>query len=168
MYFALEEKAKEKRPAEKESHSAVWAIDLAWLEAKGRELLQSENSSQSEADGSQSKVEYINGLLRETEKPVIIRIDPVMSNPRMFAQRGIFLCKLRHEASFGQILMSMMIHPETTDRPVIRKIEVGSSFRIRFLTHLRAMNIHRASLFPGLDGVGMSLKLDLELKDSVE
>jgi hypothetical protein len=26
------------------------------------------------------------------------------------------------------------------------------------------MNIHRASLFPGLDGFGMSLKLDLEIK----
>ena len=36
--------------------------------------------------------------------------------------------------------------------------------RIKFLENLRAMNIHRASLFPGLDGFCQSLKLDLEIK----
>ncbi len=81
------------------------------------------------------------------------------------AQQGVFLCKLYHEASFGQMLMKMMMYPEPTDRPVIRKIEVGSSLRINFLKHLRSMNIHPASLFPGLDGLGLSLKLELELKD---
>jgi hypothetical protein len=39
MYFAVEDKAKEKRSREKEGHSAVWAIDLCWLEAKGCELI---------------------------------------------------------------------------------------------------------------------------------
>jgi hypothetical protein len=33
------------------------------------------------------------------------------------------------------------------------------------LKKLRAMNIHRGSLFPGLDGLGTLLRLDLELKD---
>jgi len=89
----------------------------------------------------------------------------VSQHPRLFAQQGIFLCKLYHKASFGQILMTMMMHPEPTHRPVIRKLEIESNLRIKFLRLLRAMNIHRASLFPGLDGLGLSLKLDLELKD---
>ena len=166
MYFAVEDKATERRPRERESHFAVWAIDLAWLETKGHELLQSKNNAPSVVNGSPAEVaDYTNRLLRETEESVIVRINPPMSNPRMFAQRGIFLCKLYHQASFGQILMRMMTHPEATPRPVIRKIEVGSSLRIKFLKHLRALNIHRASLFPGLDGFGLSLKLDLELKD---
>ncbi len=167
MYFAVQDKAMERRKREKESHSAVWAIDLAWLETKGRELLQSKNSTPSiVVDGSPSEVaDYTNRLLRETKESVIVRINPQMSNPRLFAQQGIFLCKLYHEASFGQMLMRMMMHPEATGRPVIRKIEVGSSLRIKFLKHLRSMNIHRASLFPGLDGLGLSLKLELELKD---
>jgi hypothetical protein len=166
MYFAVEEKASEKRVREKESHSAVWAIDLAWLETKARELLESKNSPPSKADRSPDEVaDDTNRLLRETEEPVIVRINPQMSNPRLFAQQGIFLCKLYHEASFGQMLMKMMMYPEVTDRPVVRKLEVGGSLRITFLKRLRAMNIHPASLFPGLDGLGLSLKLDLELKD---
>jgi len=36
--------------------------------------------------------------------------------------------------------------------------------RIEFLKRLREMNIHSVSLFPGIDGLGKSLKLDLEIK----
>jgi hypothetical protein len=61
--------------------------------------------------------------------------------------------------------MAMMMYPTFIDRPVIRRLDIKSDLRIKFLKRLRAMNIHRASLFPGLDGLGMSLKLDLELKD---
>jgi len=82
----------------------------------------------------------------------------------MAAQQGFFLCKLIHEATFNQILMSMMIHPTTVDRPVVKKLEIKKDQRIKFLRCLREMNIHRASLFPGLDGFGQSLKLDMEIK----
>jgi len=64
----------------------------------------------------------------------------------------------------------MTLHPKTADRPdlpnrpVVRKLVVNRELRIEFLKNLRAMNIHRASLFPGLDGFGQSLKLDLEIK----
>jgi PII-like signaling protein len=36
--------------------------------------------------------------------------------------------------------------------------------RITFLKQLREMNIHSASLFPGLDGFGKSLKNNLKIK----
>jgi hypothetical protein len=57
-----------------------------------------------------------------------------------------------------------MIHPNTPERPVVRKLDVGGNHRIEFLKHLREMNIHRASLFPGLDGFCQTLRLDLEIK----
>jgi hypothetical protein len=82
----------------------------------------------------------------------------------MAGQQGFFLCKLIHEATFNQILMSMMIKTGVPNKPVVRKLEVSSTHRINFLKNLRSMNINRASLFPGLDGFGQSLKLDLEIK----
>jgi hypothetical protein len=42
----------------------------------------------------------------------------------------------------------MMIYPETVRQPVVRKIEIDTRHRTQFLEKLRAMNIHRASLFP--------------------
>jgi hypothetical protein len=171
MYFAVESKAAEKRPDESESHSALWAIDSGWLDQNGHERLQESIQARQEGiqfsdDAPPTEVaEYTNGLLRGIEAPIVIRINPAMSNPRLFAQRGLFLCKLVEEASVAQLLMTMMMYPTLTTRPVIRKLEIPNTLRIKFLKQLRAMNIHRASLFPGLDGLGTSLKLDLELKD---
>ena len=112
----------------------------------------------------------VNGLLSHTEKPVILRIDPQRLDARMAGQRGFFLCKLFHQATFNIILMGMMSHPKVADEPtvpdhpVVRRLVLKPELRIPFLKNLRAMNIHRASLFPGLDGFGQSLRLDLEMK----
>jgi FRG domain-containing protein len=164
LYFAIENSASG-------SHCAVWAIDSDWLEKRGREVLQQKEIKlalveQRAVKSSSADTEHTNRLLRETEAPLVLRINPAMSNPRLFAQQGLFLCKLIEQASVGQLLMTMVMYPTLTERPVIRKLEVGGDLRIKFLKRLRAMNIHRASLFPGLDGLGTSLKLDLELKDS--
>lgn len=159
LYFALEEE-----PANAEKRSAIWAIDQVWLERKCRQLLQSEPATPN-LDEPMSRAEYLNSLLdRGGEgKPLIVRIDAQRSHERMAAQQGFFLCKLVHEATFNQMLMSMM-YRDCPDRPVVRKLEVAVNHRIEFLKHLRSMNIHRASLFPGLDGFGESLRLNLEIK----
>jgi hypothetical protein len=54
--------------------------------------------------------------------------------------------------------------PDIPDQPAVRRLVLKSELRIGFLRNLRAMNIHRASLYPGLDGFGQSLRLDLEMK----
>jgi len=137
---------------------AIWAIDLFWLEGKERAHLGTVPTDAS------ARRTYLNGLLDQNEKPLIVRIDPPQANERMFAQQGLFLWKLVEQTPFfDQILVSMMVDP-ILERPVIRKLEVDESLRVEFLEGLRAMNIHRASLFPGLDGFCQSLKLDLEIR----
>jgi len=158
MYFAVEE-----QPRKSSGRCAMWAINLEWLEGKARELLRTRAAS-SEEGSAGGGTEYLNMLLGQTELPVIISIRPPYADERMVAQQGFFLCKLYHEPTFNQILMSVMTHPDTPDRPVVRKLEVDGDLRIGFLKHLREMNIHRASLFPDLDGFGHSLRLDLEIK----
>jgi hypothetical protein len=97
-------------------------------------------------------------------------VDPVRLDARMAAQQGFFLCKLFHQATFSVIFRGMMSNPNVgdeptvPDHPVIRKLVLKREPRITLLRHLRTMNIHRASLFPGLDGFGQSLRLDLEMK----
>jgi hypothetical protein len=159
MYFAVEN-----RP--KGSHSALWALDFDWLEAKAQEKLVERGLSFAKADNSLANIaDAKNRLLQAGEAPILLKINPTVSNTRLFAQQGLFVCKLIEEASVAQLLMSMVMHPIVTDRPVIRKLEIESGLRITFLKRLRAMNVHRASLFPGLDGLGVLLKRDLELKE---
>jgi FRG domain len=141
-YFAFEKEAQEEG-----RRSAVWAIDLDWLERRGRELLTSEVVKLAGND-EESRARWENSLIEECRDPVIIKVKPSEICDRMAAQRGILLCKLFDEASFSLILMRMMIHPEIPDQPVVRKLEIAASHRAEFLTELRAMGIHRASLFP--------------------
>jgi FRG domain len=163
LYFAFEEDPPEEG-------CALWAIDLEWLEKKARKLLPTETPTSSWGDFKE-RAAYVNGLLGQTERPVILQVNPVRLDARMVAQQGFFLCKLYHRAAFSLILMSMMMHPKTLDgpdipdRPVVRRLVLKRELRIGFLKNLRAMNIHRASLFPGLDGLGKSLRLDLEMKE---
>jgi hypothetical protein len=163
LYFALEYEPPE-------GGCALWAINLEWLEKKAAELLQNKGIHLPRQDAFQVRSEFLNGLLAQTETPVILQVNPLRLDARMVAQQGFFLCKLFHQATFNQILMSMMMHPFVADepdvpeQPVVRKLVVHPSLRIEILKRLRAMNIHRASLFPGLDGFGVSLRLDLEMK----
>lgn len=116
MYFAVEDKAE--REAEKREGESVRRMGnrLGLARNKGTRVAAVKNSAPSIVAGSPAEVaDYTNRLLRETEESVIVRINPQLSNPRLFAQQGIFLCKLYHEASFGQMLMRMMMYPEATD-----------------------------------------------------
>jgi FRG domain-containing protein len=161
MYFALEEE-----PLKEEKRSALWAIDMDWLKAKGDELLFSRENPALPSEPA-LRAREINRLLEATrmEQGVILSINPILGNDRLASQQGILLCKLFPRAPFYQVLMRMMIKPSLTERPVIRKLEVSAATRIEFLKRLRTMNIHRSSLFPGLDGFGRFLKIDLEMQD---
>ena len=167
LYFAIEVEPQGLKTAATEGRekcSALWAIDLDWLEKRGRELLESEGMTPV-PDDSNARIQYLNSLLSQRRKPLIVRIGPLKGNDRMVAQKGFFLWKLYEETPFfDQILMSMIIHPEIPNSPVIRMLKVPRGLRLEFLEKLREMDIHRASLFPGLDGFCQSLKLDLEIK----
>jgi hypothetical protein len=158
MYFALEQE-----PAGTEKRSALWAIDLDWLGRAGCKSIQPEAATPNSGNVN-SRVDYINRLLSYKETPVVVRIDPPKTNERMAAQQGILLCNLHHEAIFNVILNGMIFHDGLLELPVLRKIEVEGKHRIEFLKILREMNIHGASLLPGLDGFSQSLRLELEMK----
>lgn len=174
MYFAVEEEARSgegELPAGNERMSAVWAIDLDWLESEGRRVLVQHDSNLGILDATDSEMPddrraraaWINSRLGPGAAPAIVRIDPLVASERMVAQQGVALCKLVHEASFNQMVMSMMIH-NPPKHPVIRKLEVVNELRIDILKRLRAMNINRATLFPGLDGFGRFLRMEAEVK----
>jgi|SRR5580692_10628997 hypothetical protein len=164
LYFAVEAgpqgaRGNKNEAGQKELCSAVWAIDLDFLEWKSRELLGSIPIE------PRARMEYLNGLLDRREEPLVVRIDPLHGNERMFAQQGFFLWKLFVETPYlDQILTSMMTKPDLIVRPVLRKLRIKGARRFDLLEQLRAMNIHRASLFPGIDGFCQNLKVDLQIK----
>ena len=89
MYFALWEEPKAG------NHPAVWAIDLDWLKQKEQEML---GASVPTYDPT-ARIGYLNSLLEQSEKPLIVRIDPQLRNDRMVVQKGFFLWKLYRDTA---------------------------------------------------------------------
>lgn len=140
-YFAFE------KAAEKSQFSAIWALDLNWLGHRARELIPGNlwPFDTAALDWDQDD------LLIGHERPTILRVEPRQSNKRMIAQEGVLLCKLKHRVYFSQSLMDMMLHPEPVEEPVLRKLEIHTSQREKFLRKLKERNIDRTSLFPDED-----------------
>jgi hypothetical protein len=76
----------------------------------------------------------------------------------------MFLYDLSHTGAIDIPLLQMLLLPTPPPLPVIWKFVVKPAERVRFLRELNRMNIHGASLFPGLDGFARSLKINLEIE----
>jgi FRG domain len=156
LYFALETRS--------DNDGTLWALDLKWLEQRAHELLMAHR------DGFPAPSEFrpfskcINDMLLDDGSPVlVVPASPMRLHERMLAQQGVLLCSLRYDVPFSTALLGMFLHPTKVDRPVISKAVLKKANRIEFLEELRRMNIHRASLFPGLDGFSRMLSIDLEV-----
>jgi hypothetical protein len=149
---------------------AIWALDLDWLKCRGGRLLQSAGKG-TIPDKASDRASYLNDLLSQPEDPeenpakdaMIVEVEPTRTDAWMTSQQGFFLCKRYPRATFNQLLMSMMIHPEVIEAPTIRKLQLGADLRIEFLKKLRSANVHRGSLFPDLDGFSQFLRMDWEI-----
>src|SRR6185437_7801045 len=141
-YFAFE------RPAcEGDKRSAVWALDLDWLEDRGRELLPA-SIEPAPAIGAADRVRWEAKLLDECREAIIVRVHPQQANARMVAQQGVLLCKLFHQPYFSPTLMTMIFHPQVPECLVLRKLEVDTAHSEDFLRNLRGIGISHESLFP--------------------
>lgn len=161
-YFAIEDMTE---------IAAVWAIDLDWLEHRGSRILQ-ESTGKVLPSNPTKRAAYLNDLLvfnadesdPDKAPSMVVKVEPRKTDAWMTSQRGFFLCKCWDRPSMNQLLMRMMIHPEVIETPVISKLEIRGNLRFDFLTQLQAANIHRGSLFPGLDGFASSLDIDLQIR----
>lgn len=156
LYFALDDE-----PVG--SYAALWALDLDWLTAAGHTLLPL-LVDEPPTDDLKARINHLNRLLYDTGQAVIVSIDPPTTTDRMAAQQGLLLFKLIDQASFSQMLMSMIMHGGVPLSPVIRKLEIAKHLRVRVLERLRRKHVDSVALFPGLDGFGKSLRAGLEIK----
>ncbi len=117
---------------------------------------------------------------------VVVATRPTRMNERLAAQQGLFLCDLGDGDTFDLTLMSMIdsalsgqsgsdgtdhnsfdgaldrvLTPPIPHAPVCKMI-IKADDRLRFLRELHRMNIHTASLFPGVDGFTRSIRLGLQ------
>ncbi len=153
LYFALEH-AQPKQP------SAIWALDRNWLQHASSTALK--DHGYPNPSDFRAMCKYVNHMIvSQKGPPVIVQADPIRLNDRMTTQQGHHLCNLNLYESFG-IRLCRMVFDTPAEEPPVRKVVIRADMRTPLLSELRKMNIHSASLFPGLDGFARSLGMDLE------
>jgi hypothetical protein len=164
LYFALQGDSTE--------DSVLWGIDLKWLEDRSNELLHQYHEDYPSSSDVNARRQYINRVIlaNDNAHPIIVATSPRQLNERMIAQQGELLCNLRHDVGFSSSLLGMLVRPSQVDRQVVSKVTLKRDRRLVFLKELRRMNIHEASLFPGLDGFARSLgdKLKISIAAQTE
>jgi hypothetical protein len=132
----------------------VWCLNTSWLEHAvgkiiGRETLRRWNKLRDEPSfrgiffrnsGHQDRFVY-------TSNPAVL-------NERLSIQQGLFLCPADASHSFLGSLRDLAGHE---DNIVRLRLDLGDVDLRRFAGSLLRMNVHSASLFPGLDGLAESL-----------
>jgi hypothetical protein len=142
LYFAFEDELSEQC----DSACAVWAIDLNWLETRSNEM-------------------------RTKLQSILAVVLPRESNPRLAAQKGLFLQALNQDRTFSECLLAMVVEPPAPDRPVLSKQIVTREHRAVLLDRLRNIGIDKQSMRPGpqaLEDVGRTLRDDMRASLKVE
>jgi FRG domain len=139
-YFAVE------NPGHWNRDAAVWVVNAGML-------------NQGAGDGFSAneilRLTRIEDVSGQEEVPSICFIRRNRNTDRMIAQQGLFsLCRdptINHAVALAA-RVSVAVEFRTRFRIIIRK-----ELKPEFLWRLRGMNISPDALFPGIDGIGMSM-----------
>lgn len=149
-YFALEHGT---------SDCAVWAINKEWLKNEGIRTFREHNrSSQIFREKGDEEVEefFQHDVIEKEALKAVVQVNPFQLDERLTIQKGVFLYPCDIGVSFEGNLRAMQGHKEPQN---VRKLVIADNDRLKALKNLHAMNISRATLFPGLDGFAQSLKV---------
>lgn len=157
MYFALCDRLAVSA-ATQPVDSAVWAINHVPLRYYASKALDHDLPDHTELSDS--------SLFRKliySRTPMLAPVHPRTHNERLAAQQGTFLCVGDPDASCLDNLLACMPGTLVKDQDVLHKFVIDHSAAPEILGRLTTMNIHRASLFPDLQGYAQFIENSLVL-----
>ena len=137
-----------------EEDGAVWLVHVNSVIEKMRGIYQHYSMPTTEAEiqtkflGAESPAEL--HIFRRKRK-----------SERMVAQQGLFSICRNINSSHSDALSE--VFPSRESEEVYRKLIIPYSQKNEYLTRLRSMNVTASSLYPGLDGVGKSIREFIQL-----
>lgn len=137
-----------------ENHVAVWCINTEHLKKKSLEILSIEFGTALEESQNLINEKLFEVLFYQNNKSLVFPVEPFRMNRRYSLQQSIFVSTGTSEAPFMEQLLFL---GEDIAKAVV-KLEVPAAEKKLAMRELHMMNLHRASLFPDLDGYALSLK----------
>ena len=134
---------------------AVWCINIQHLRNKAIEILSEKFGGDLEKSHNLVNEELFERIFYENKHNVVFPVEPFRMNRRYSLQQSIFLSTGTSQNPFMEQLQFL---GDEMDKAVV-KLEIPADNKNWVLRELQQMNIHRASLFPDIDGYALSLRL---------
>ncbi|RYY61960.1 MAG: FRG domain-containing protein [Chitinophagaceae bacterium] len=133
----------------------LWAINFRYLKTRALEALTEAYPEELKDESGFIHEKLFERIFYENRCPLVFPVEPFRMNRRYSLQQSIFVSTGVGAVPFMEQLG--FLGPDM-ERAVI-KIELPAALQKAVLRELQRMNLHRASLFPDLDGYAASLRL---------
>lgn len=134
---------------------AIWCFNVEHLKQKSLEILSNEFGPVLKEAQNLINEQIFEVLFYQNNKNLVFPVEPFRMNRRYSLQQSIFVSTGTSAAPFMEQLLFL-----GNDLPkTVVKAEIPATEKKTALRDLQKMNLHRASLFPDLDGYALSLKL---------
>ena len=140
---------------EKDENVAVWAFNIHHLKTKSLAILSNEFGDALQESKNLINEDLFEIIFYQNNKKLVFPVEPFRMNKRYSLQQSVFI-----STGISNVPLMEQLHFLGDDmEQAVVKIEIPSQCKKEALRELHQMNLHRASLFPDLDGYALSLKL---------
>ena len=134
---------------------AVWGFNINYLKNKSLEILSEEFGDTLKENKNLINEDLFEKIFFQNNKKLVFPVEPFRMNRRYSLQQSVFI-----STGISNVALMDQLHFLGKDmEQTVVKIEIPTSCKKEALRELHQMNLHRASLFPDLDGYALSLKL---------
>jgi hypothetical protein len=148
-YFAFEQCFPEQGQS-----AAVWGVNINYLKTRAIEILSEEFGKALNESRNLINEALFEKIFYENNRSLVFPVEPFRMNRRYSLQQSVFIST---GISHVPLMEQLEFLGEEIKRSVF-KIELPAVEKKQVLRDLLQMNLHRASLFPDLDGYASSLK----------
>ena len=169
-FFAAESAGAPKRiaaePDRPSKPFAIWAVDEKRVRAEAAAML-----GLPADDNELSSHTNFRKIFSESQPDglyLTAPVQPYRMNERLTIQQGLFLCANNPLIGFHRCLKGLLLYAAKktgATNQLLHKLVINSAARLDVLRILNKMNINRSTLFPGLDGFAVSLRINTEILD---
>jgi hypothetical protein len=141
---------------EKEDQNvAVWGFNINYLKNKSLAILSEEFGDTLKENKNLINEDLFEKIFFQNNKKLVFPVEPFRMNRRYSLQQSVFI-----STGISNVALMDQLHFLGNDmEQTVVKIEIPTLCKKEALRELHQMNLHRASLFPDLDGYALSLKL---------
>ena len=147
FYFAIEKI---------DGSGVVWCMNQKWWMRQARAIVGEERFDQRNRYDTRNDASFLPLYMTPNPSRLVYLENPYFFSSRLNIQQGVFLCTGDVTASYQDNLKAL---GNSCSESSVIKIEcrMSAEDKLRAMKELNRMNIHRESLFPGLDGFAQAL-----------